>query len=445
MQCFISILLFVLVMLIEPLQSHAGYFSYLQPTLSIGEEYTDNVDRDPDNARRSDFISTISPGLAWDLRARRAGLNLSYNPSFEYYVKNEEDTTIRQELSLGAWSEVSFSRQCNLMLRETLVRSEEQYAVNGPTFKRDPEHPVFSEDETLRRNQDPYYTNTADARLTYQFGPDDSVFLSYQNGVLQNEDPESQDSIRHVASAGATYWFDVQDGMSVTSSYTKGDFSGGSTDDSSSSSDAINQLQSTLQWTHKFTPHWDGFLQYAHSYTDQKGGESDYQVHHGSIGVDCNVSETTFYSLSAGYFVRDEKAAQAESGYSIDGDFSRQFQHWSVRLAGGIGYEETFFGAENLGFTKYKRVSIDVLRSLSRRMSGSIVGSYMKNTYADSEDRQDDIITVSGGLSYTFLPWLMGNLRLMHRSVSSTLPEDEYDENTVFFGLTLTPRPIRFD
>ena len=89
-----SIALFL--MAVTPLQAAQVLFT---PTLFLSEEYTDNVDLDPDN-EIDDFITTAGLTLTGEILGRTAGLELTYMPSYSIYQDNTDYDSWRHEASL---------------------------------------------------------------------------------------------------------------------------------------------------------------------------------------------------------------------------------------------------------------------------------------------------------------------------------------------------------
>ena len=65
----------------------------LTPSLSLGEEYNDNVYSSPTD-RRSDFITTLSPALALNRRSERVDLGLSGGVSSHQYLRNSSSDAL---------------------------------------------------------------------------------------------------------------------------------------------------------------------------------------------------------------------------------------------------------------------------------------------------------------------------------------------------------------
>ena len=60
------------------------------PRLSTGVEYTDNLFLS-DQDKESDYITSATPGFTIDLSGQRAGLGLSYDPSYKWYSRYDEN------------------------------------------------------------------------------------------------------------------------------------------------------------------------------------------------------------------------------------------------------------------------------------------------------------------------------------------------------------------
>lgn len=411
--------------------SFAEYRSTLLPKLTITQEYTDNVFLSADD-KQSDFLTVVSPGITYSLTGKHKELSISYDAAFPYYMERENDFNLRHAATVSTSSQIS--KFSSLQITDSFLRTDDPAPLEEARVERG-EDPSPIEDPTVRKRREPYYSNSGSVRWNYEFGPSDSLYVDYANTLLRSDDPELEDSTSHTPSLGVTYWFTPLYGIEAGAAYTRGDFSG--------ETEGLNDWNGNLRFLRKFTQHLNGFVQYTHTYIDLEGGGEDYQVLDGSAGVDYALSETTFFTASAGYFYRDPRESKATSGYSLNGDMAKRFQHGSIRLSGGTGYQQTFFGAENLGFTEYKRASVNAIYEFSRRINFNLVGAYQINNYIDVADREDNLFTLGGGLVYTFRPWLVTTLSLSHRKLDSSDDANDYDENRVTLTLSFVPRPIR--
>lgn len=70
----------------------------LNPSIALREEYTDNL-YFGDNSKEDDFITTISPGLAWANRTERLKTGLNVRWDANQYSRNDELNNVDQDYS----------------------------------------------------------------------------------------------------------------------------------------------------------------------------------------------------------------------------------------------------------------------------------------------------------------------------------------------------------
>ena len=74
----------------------------IQPSLTVTETYSDNINLAPSGSERSDFVTTISPSLRVTRLSPRLILNLGYAPELLYDARGSNGTTIRNYLDASA-------------------------------------------------------------------------------------------------------------------------------------------------------------------------------------------------------------------------------------------------------------------------------------------------------------------------------------------------------
>jgi hypothetical protein len=405
----------------------SGYRTTVTPSIALTEEYTDNVDASSENPE-SDFITSVTPGLALTTSSPKRELALTYNPSFAYYAETRTDLSTRHNANLTALNR--FSRHATLELRDSFTRTDDPYVRRELELERGDE-PLEPEDTTRRDNREPFINNAAEATFRYAFGHADSFFVSYMNSILRNDDSTVEDSTRNEPSAGVTYWINPRYGIEARAGYTRADFS--------LDSDPFNEYVVNTRFIRRFTPHIDVFAEYIHTVMNFQGEEEDYQVYDATVGVDYHLSQATFFSLSGGLFMRDPVESESDTGYVVRGDMARRFSWGALRLSGGTGYRETFFGAENLGFTEFYEGNLAGDYNFTRRITGDGRAGYTHNTYNDENDREDDVITLEAGVNYLIRPWVTSSLRFTHRETESSDAGESYDENRVTLSFTFVP------
>ncbi len=414
-----------------------GYQISFTPGITISEEYNDNIFLTPDN-EEEDYITLVAPTFDFEINQRGNGLSLVYSPGYSLYANNSEFNSWRHDALLSAWFEVT---------RNTRVEFENAYLfTEDPLSAEDvlspiTDDPLIQDDPTIRRGREPYYTNTATARMIHQFGASDSFFIGYSYNVLRNDDPEVDDVTRHIPSMGITYWFLPRWGVELEGSFT---------DTELEDSDDFDEWHGSIIQRYRFSRHLDFFVQYEHTsveYSENLEEDSiDYQVYEPSLGLDYTLPENFLFSLRVGYFKEDRDTGEDGSGPSGDITLTKTLRNGSISVAGSAGQENTVLSAENLGFTEFYEIGGSAEYNLLRNVVGDISASFRNAVSEEVEtDREDDIITAGIGLTYEATNWLATRLEYRYRSLESTLPEDEYTENRVLFNVTFTkPRPYQW-
>jgi len=108
---------------------------------------------------------------------------------------------------------------------------------------------------------------------------------------------------------------------------------------------------------------------------------------------------------------------------------------YNLSLQGG--YKEDFFTAENLGFTRYHRLTGSLNHRLDQRTSIGCLGSVEHAQY-DASDRSDTIWGITGTASYMALKWLALALEVSYRENQSSLDTASYTEARGMFKITAT-------
>lgn len=423
-------LVFLVLGLSAVLAACSGYRSTILPRIAISGEYTDNIEQDSTDPQ-SDLITTVSPGVTYTLTGETRALSLSYDPSFVYHTEREESIATRHAATVSAYDQLT--RASRLEFRDTFMRTDDPTPTREPTFVRTDE-PAPPVDTTIRRGTQPYFTNFANARFLHRFGPTDTFFLAYTYSLLQNEDPTMEDNTQHIPEVGLTYFFNTRYGIETAARYSRGDFYG-----EEPVSDSINEVNIRSRFIRRFSPHFDMFVQYTLTNMSFEGTDPDYRIHDGSVGIEYSPSETLSVLLSGGLFYRTMDDGDPDNGYVVRGDMARRFARGAVRLSGGLGYDQAFFGAEHLGFTKFREITLAGTYNFTRHLTGEASIGYRNSKYTDVGDREDTTTSFLAGLSYRLRPWLLAAVRFVHNAVDSNQEDGSYDENRVSLTVTMVP------
>ena len=409
-----------------------GYQATFTPRISVSEEYTDNYFL-TDSNKEHEYITTISPGFSAQILGKNSGAEISYDPEYAMYDKYDENDTWRHSVDFSAWSEIA--KNTHIEITDSFLYTEDPL-IDADIATLLTENPDAEIDSTVRRSRETYYSNSAGINLRHQFGRADSFTLGYIYSFLKNDDPELEDNERYNPHMGLTYWFAPEWGLNMHGSYTRAEF-----DDS----DDSDQWNGSARLIKKFTLQLEGFIQYAHTALEYDGDSEDYQVYNPSAGFSYTISNDVFFSLGMGCSFINREESDDESVMSANGSLTKTFSRGSVNIIGSGGYEESDYGAENLGVTEFYQVGGSAAYQFTRHFSGNIFGSYRNNQYIDEDpEREDKITRVGAGLSMQVLEWMSLGLNYAYRKVDSTMDEDDYEENRGLITITLSPsRPFR--
>lgn len=130
----------------------------LTPSIQLGEAYTDNVNLGPKGSRQSDFITTITPGLALAGQSAHVTLNLTYAPQEVIFARTSPSSVLQQNLSGSGRAE---------LWNQTLY--VEGAAAIAQAYAR-ATGPVAPTTLTNNNNLQTVYTETASPYLLQRFG-----------------------------------------------------------------------------------------------------------------------------------------------------------------------------------------------------------------------------------------------------------------------------------
>jgi hypothetical protein len=402
------------------------------PRFRINAEYTDNLFLLPEN-EEEDIITTLSAGFTAGMTGKYGGLSVSYDPAYAFYEENEENDGWRHRASLDSY--LDLTRNTRFELTDSFLLTEDPLSEAQIAAIREGEE-TGRIDPTIRTSREQYWRNTARARLTQQFGRDDSLYAEYIYSILENDDPEFEDSQDRTGSAGLTYYFGPKWGTSISGYNTRGTFD---------QSDDFDEWGGNLRLIRRFNRTTDGYLQYNYSTFDFDGDQEDYQVHDTTIGVDYTIEEDISLSASTGYFVQKPDVSDDEDGVILNLSLAKTLKRGGYRLEAGTGYDNVYFTAENLGFNVYYRIGFTADYELFRRFRGDIYGNYRFEDYRrQGSDREDDVYRAGGGITWT--PALWANIRMGYsfRRVDSTESTNDYEENLLLLTISFSPeQPYR--
>ena len=397
----------------------------ITPRLSSGVEYTDNYFLTNDNIgseKESEWTYSVSPGISIDITGRGLGLSLSYDPSYTMYENYSENNYWEQNASAaGTWQA---TRHTNMSLSYDFSRTED---------------PIDEEDLTIRRNRNLYDRHTAEARIEYSFGSENSIFTFGNYECLENEDVTIEDNDEYGGGVGLAYWFNINWGVELSFEQSMADY-----EESNDFTDRVGQIRINHQFNRQVT----GYLQYEH--TDHRYKEdisdTDYKIHDGALGIEYAIDSSMDLSLEVHYVIRNTDEGDNEASWPVDFSFTKRFTQGAITLSTEGGYDYTTATAENLGYYIYYGGSLDADYNFTRYITGDLGISYTYNEYRDQAPmRNDDVYRANCGLSFQLLRWITLRLDYSFSAVESNIEDNDYVENSGSIFITITPsQPYRF-
>jgi hypothetical protein len=409
-----------------------GYEATFEPRISVGTEYTDNLFLE-DSSEENEWITTISPSFKADIRGKKTGAIISYDPSYAFYDDFDEFDHWRHRARLNGWAELS--KNTRITVNDYFLYTEDPLSIAdiAPVRVEDPDEPI---DDTLRKTRKTYYRNTARVNLSHQFGEFDSFNIGYKHYFLENDSSIYEDKQTHNPYMDLTYWFTYRWGVNIGASYTKGD-----RDDS----DDYDFILGNARLLRRFSKRLNGFVQLGYGNLDYDGNSEDAEGYDLSAGFDYTISKDTFMSVAAGYAWLDRDKSSNESAPSVGVTIKKTLKKGVIYLTGSGGYKEPTSGAESLGVREYYEAGTSVRYELTKYLSGNVFASYRYDDYLESTPDREDKTTKAGlGLNFQVLKWMSLGLNYRFRTVDSDRDLEEYDENRVFFEISLfPPQPFR--
>ncbi len=405
----------MLACLLYPRPSFSQTQIELTPSVSVSEVYDDNIDLDADN-EKSDYITTVSPGLELHVLSEKTDFGLSYAPTFVWYKDYDDNNTTRHSGALTLLQELS--EHWRFELSDTYIKSEEPLEeTEGITG--------------FRRTRNTYQRNRGNAAFYYTFGPDNVLNFGYRHYWLENDDLMLDDSTEQSPYASMTYWFNTRNGLELSYSYTTVDFS---RDDNFPLDDDYDGHAPGIRYLRRFSPHTTGFVGYTYTTRDFDGVTEDYDVHDGSVGIEHAFSPDLSLSADVGYFVRKKEFSDEDEGPTFHASLIKRFERGTLDLEGDGGWDETYMDAEDRGFTKFW----SVLAHFEYRLLESL-NTYVGGSYRWEEDDLDLISKTwrgNCGLSWDFHRWFSLALDYTYANRDDDMEADDYKVNRVMLRLT---------
>jgi hypothetical protein len=411
------------------------------PRASVTEEYNDNIDLDRKN-KKDDFITTVTLGGTLELLGQVSGLRISYDPGYSFYAEYDEYDGWEHNLRASAWH--NFSRETRLDLNNYFLYTKDPLADDD--VEDNEGNIIVQGKDRSRQGQDTYYRNNASARLSHQFGPENSTYAQFVYDLSKYDDPESEDSQEFSPSVGLIYWFSNWWGVDLDAGYTRGLY------EESDSSD-FNNYTGRLRLNRRISPQFGVYGEYRQIYRDwddpsQNGGgdndeiEEDYFVYAPSAGLFYQFDRTLRASIGAGYFYQQIENDKDQKGPFVNTDINKlwDFQRWSIRTRGSSGIDSQDFNGENQGFERFAQAEVIGIYNFTRDFSADLGLRYRYSDYINTDDDQvDHRYTADVGLGYAVTRWMRLRLAYAFNKLDAINSTDDYEQNRAYMTITLQP------
>lgn len=466
-------------------QAEAAVITFT-PRLSLEEEYTSNFFLTSDH-EEYDFTTIVSPGFTTQLQGRTGSVSLNYDPAYHYNSDHTDYNSWAHHAGISGTQQAT--RNTAIHFTNSFLHTSEPTDTHSilsagnepstttqtsgsrpiPSFdsgatpvSNSGSTPVFdssgnqgtlitNRDISQRRSRETYYTNSANLGMTHQFGANDTIRIDYTYAILENNDPEIDDNQSHSPSALLSYWL-VPNHWRVEAegTYIRGIYDG--------PSDDFNNWKGEFEVFKQLNRHLEGLVRYDHSSmlfdgdTDETQREEDFQIYNPSIGIRYASQEDTHIQVSVGYYIQDRKISEDDSGFIVSCDLEKTwiFRQASIQLTGLSGYDLAYLDAENLGFRLYYGGGINAQYRFSRFLNTYLFSTYQWDDYPSDdsiaeEDREDHNLQYGLGCSWQALSWLTTRIQGSSRLLKSNLHENDFIDNRILLGITLSPsQPYRY-
>ena len=388
----------------------AGYIFEFHPYLTTEERYDDNLYQTRSN-KRSDWITTISPGITTSLLHPLFNFELDYQPGLVYFLHNPQlDYTSHN---------VDFSSTFKLTPRLTFSLTEAFLRSNEPSTDEMVETDYERSQRTANRAE--YDRNTFSSQLEYRFGRDNFINLYYRNSNFSSDDPDDDEYTENFFESELEYWFNVRNGINIKFHFNKANFD--------IDTDILSSADITARYIRRFTPHFELYGEYGAGATDfeerryfmsldrrrtvQVDTEDveDYDLRKFNVGFEWQLPRNFRIDGFVGYYWRQGVGNRDEQGVNASIEFLKTTKYLAYSVGCEKGYSEDFFSISDSGFSEswgfFSKVTYSYHEKLELRIRGSY--GYKEYTYGREgsgfsvENRDDYIYRANTAFTYHIL------------------------------------------
>lgn len=361
----------------------------LTSSIGLTQEYDSNMNL-TDTDRLTGWSSIISPGLQLTSLGTTDQLKVSYELGLKRNHATDEDS-INHDFLLQGDSKLSSLWKVGVLNRFYLS-DDSNYAGT----------PVPEVDKNLsdRRDRVRFSLNTFSVNSDYQFAPDSTIVMSYENRILDNrsEGENLDDYTRHNPNLLLGYQLNRQWRSEVGYSYIRGEFD---------QADDLETHIGKLRMIYQATPINQLFAGYNINQTTYQGPTEEYRIHNIFGGWKRNLGPQTIFTVTAGQAILDRQHNSTLNIFSYSADLQRKLQRGSIFISGKGGIDEMqFSGDANEGLSRYHELGLGGNYQLMEKLLADLALSWRENDFIDNSSvGRERIYQANCGLSYGLTSW----------------------------------------
>jgi len=350
----------------------------IHPFLSLQETYSDNIYLTSDN-KQHDFITTVMPGVQFNLPFSRHQAYLFGSGTFINYAKYTAENTA--DWNVGAGGDFNFGSRINLKASDSYLDGHKPRS------------------ESALGEVERFNNNNASASLSYVLGDISKLRLDYANADWKFKTNLFESRNENTLSAYAYYRF-----LPKTSAFVEYEFK-------------------TVY------------------FTDKTVGNYDNNAHSGLIGVTWKLSDYSQGTIKGGYQRKDfnDPSQVGFSGFVASLDLAHRFSDYdSVKFTGARTINETSLVGTSYSIST--GLNGEYTHKFNDRLSTSIKASFSNEEFSaiatgDSVKRTDQVVMAGANVRYLFRRWLESTLEYYWRQKNSNIDVYDSTENNVSMAL----------
>lgn len=371
-------LLLIIILVFSACTTAAAYDFTPGASLSLSGEYNDNVFL-AKTAKKSDFITYVTPSAYFSLGSGNAQLSGNYSPSFSYYSSHSDLNKLSHSADVQGL--LSLSDKTSVTLNDAFVLSNEPQSLSA------------FQDLGPIRNKVERRVNNLSSSISCKIR-DNLVYLlggSYLDTDFKGAG--MNDAKTYSGNMSVTYMSSERSSFSITARYTKYNYT------------ITNDAQSqdyTLGATHKLTPTL-------------------------SVGITGGVSNT-----------KVENTGKQTSGFSGGADVSKGFEKGNATLS---FRQSVVPGLEDGVPLRSQVISLSLSRNITNLLNASALASYTKYKSSGTAANDSDEARLGANMLYNINSW--AGLSLSYNFVDFKDKVDsarDYKNNIVMLSLRLNYR-----